>query len=205
MTYLTRQPLKGVYALGALGFELVRTPLYLVKYLISSGRQHPTWTFRQAIVVRIFFSALFHVATLQIQTPLPLTPNEEKERFVVIKPAKDDAYRGPLRSNPDVVPAEIGATWYPAPLTTGSDIKNVKVVLLTHGGAFVAGKLGESRFEEILLTLAQETEERKPAVTWRKNSWNIRPLHTYSRHNIDSPRSPPRRRRTLFLHHLKTP
>ena len=60
---------------------------------------------------------------------------------MVIKPAKDDAYKGPLRSNKDVVPVEIGATWYPAPLTTGSDTSNIKVILLTHGGAFVVGKI----------------------------------------------------------------
>jgi acetyl esterase/lipase len=138
MVDLTQHPLKGVYALGALGFELVRFPLYIVKFLVF-GRQHPSWTFRQALTVHAFFSGLWHVATVQVKTPLPLTPDREKERFVVIKPAKNESYKGPLRSNKDVVPVEIGATWYPAPLGTGSDKGRIKVVLHIHGGAFVTG------------------------------------------------------------------
>ncbi|CAE7212380.1 hypothetical protein P3342_012371 [Pyrenophora teres f. teres] len=139
MTYLTRQPIKGVYVLGALLFELARTPFYILKYCIASCRPHPTWTLRQAIAVRIVSSALYHFGTVQVETPLLLTPNREKERFVVIKPAKDDAYKGPMRSNKNVVPVEIGATWYPAPLTSGSDTSHVRVVLHIHGGAFVVG------------------------------------------------------------------
>jgi acetyl esterase/lipase len=138
MVDLTQHPLKGVYALGALGFELVRFPLYIVKFLVF-GRQHPSWTFRQALTVHAFFSGLWHVAKVQVKTPLPLTPDQEKERFVVIKPAKNESYKGPLRSNKDVVPVEIGATWYPAPLGTGSDKARIKVVLHLHGGAFVTG------------------------------------------------------------------
>jgi acetyl esterase/lipase len=139
MALFTTQPFKGMYALGAFGFELARFPIFLVKYLTSYGRQHATWTFRQAISVRILSSALYHVATVQVHTPLPLTPDQEKERFVLIQPAKDGLYKGPLRSSEDVVPVEIGATWYPAPLTAGSDKSNVKVILHIHGGAFVTG------------------------------------------------------------------
>ncbi|KAI4954615.1 hypothetical protein J4E86_005925 [Alternaria arbusti] len=137
MVDLTQHPVKAVYGLGALGFELVRFPIILIKFLVL-GRQHPSWTLRQAITVHAFFSGLWHVSKVQVATPLPLTPEQEKERFVVIKPAKNDAYKGPLRSNKDVVPVEIGGTWFPAPLTTGSD-KNTKVVLHIHGGAFVTG------------------------------------------------------------------
>ncbi|KAL1801261.1 hypothetical protein ACET3X_001603 [Alternaria dauci] len=138
MVDLTQHPVKGVYVLAALGFELVRFPLFLAKFLVF-GRQHPTWTFRQAISVHVLFSAIWHVASVQVKTPLPLIPDAEKERFVVIKPAKDDVYKGPLRSNKNVVPAEIGATWFPAPLTAGSDKSNVRVILHIHGGAFVTG------------------------------------------------------------------
>ncbi|KAL6172787.1 hypothetical protein ACJQWK_01934 [Exserohilum turcicum] len=132
-------PWKGIYALGAVGFELLRFPYFVVAYLVASRRQNPTWSFRQAIGVRFLASALWHVATLQLQEPLPLTPGAEKERFVLVKPGKDEAYKGPLRNSKDVVPAEIGGTWYPAPLTPGSDKSNVKVILHTHGGAFVHG------------------------------------------------------------------
>ncbi|KAF1831643.1 alpha/beta-hydrolase [Decorospora gaudefroyi] len=141
MAMFTTQPSKAIYTLGALSFELARLPLFAVKYLSSHGRQHASWTFRQAIAVRVLFSALYHLATVQVHTPLPLTPGREKERFVRIKPAASEHYQGPLRSNKDVVPTEIGATWYPAPLTaTGSDDKrNIKVLLHVHGGAFAIG------------------------------------------------------------------
>tara|TARA_R110002003_G_scaffold3_22_gene120 strand:- start:9794 stop:10921 length:1128 start_codon:yes stop_codon:yes gene_type:complete len=137
MALLTYHPFKGVYALAALGFELVRLPIFLVKYLTSYGRQHPEWSFRQALTVRIFFSFVYHAANVQMGTPLPLTAGKEKERWTTFKPAKDEMYKGPLRSNPDVKPVEIGGTWYPAPLTQGSDKSNIRVILHIHGGAYV--------------------------------------------------------------------
>lgn len=137
MTPITYQPFKGLYALAALGFELSRLPIFLAKYLTSYGRQHPEWTFRQALGVRIFFSVVYHLAVTQTGTALPLTPGSEKERWVTMKPAKDEMYKGPLRSNSDVKPVEIGGTWYPAPLTSGSDKSNIRVIFHIHGGAFV--------------------------------------------------------------------
>jgi acetyl esterase/lipase len=139
MAILTYQPFKGIYVLAALSFELARLPLFLIKYFLSYGRQHPEWTFRQALVTRIFFSVINHVANVQVGRALPLTPGKEKERWITIKPAQENLYKGPLRSNPDVQPTEIGATWYPAPLTSGSDTSNIRVILHIHGGAFVTG------------------------------------------------------------------
>ncbi|KAF2029827.1 alpha/beta-hydrolase [Setomelanomma holmii] len=137
MAILTYHPFKAAYALAAIGFELARLPFFLVKYLTSYGRQHPEWTFRQALTVRVFFSFVYHVSTVQVPTPLPLTAGKEKERWVTFKPAKDEYYKGPLRSNPDVKPVEIGGTWYPAPLTPTSDKSNIRVILHIHGGAYV--------------------------------------------------------------------
>jgi acetyl esterase/lipase len=137
MAIVLSQPFKGLYVLAALGFELARFPIFLAKYLHSYGRQHPAWNFRQAIGVRIFFSLIYHVAMAKAATDLPLTPGKEKERWITYEPAEDQMYKGPLRSNPDVKPAKIGATWYPAPLTQGSDKSNIQVILHIHGGAFV--------------------------------------------------------------------
>jgi acetyl esterase/lipase len=139
MAVLASQPFKGIYALFALTFELARLPLFLVKYLTSSGRPHPKWTFRQAITVRLLASGLYHFATTHAKTALPLSAGKESERWITMKPAKEDKYKGPLRSNADVKPEEIGATWYPAPLTAKSDKSNIKVILHIHGGAFVIG------------------------------------------------------------------
>jgi acetyl esterase/lipase len=137
MAILTSQPFKGVYVLAALGFELACLPFFLAKHLVS--RQHPEWTFRQALLVRIFYSLVYHIANVQHGPALPLAPGKEKERWITIKPAKDNMYKGPLRSNADISPVEIGATWYPAPLTTDSDKSNIRVILHIHGGAFVTG------------------------------------------------------------------
>lgn len=139
MGIFTYQPFKGIYALGAIGFELGRFPIWLVKYLTAYGRQNPEWSFRQALSVRIFFSVIQHLATIQVKTPLPLTPGKEKERFVVIKSAATSYYKGPLAPNEDVKPTDIGASWYPAPLTTSSDTGSLTVILHLHGGAFVVG------------------------------------------------------------------
>lgn len=139
MALLTYQPFKALYVLSALTFEVARMPLWLVKYFFSYGRQHPEWTFGQALGVRIFFSFVYHAARVQVATPLPLLPNKEKERFVLIEPAADKLYVGPLRSNADVKPVKIGGTWYPAPLSKDSDKSKLLVILHIHGGAFIIG------------------------------------------------------------------
>ncbi|KAF1936687.1 alpha/beta-hydrolase [Clathrospora elynae] len=139
MAIFAQQPAKGIYVLGALGFELVRFPLIFVKCLVGYGRQHPTWNLRQALAVRAVFSFIYHMSVVQLSTPLPLAPGAEKERYVSIKPANEDAYKGPLRGNADVKPVEIGATWYPAPLSAASDRSNIRVILHVHGGGFVVG------------------------------------------------------------------
>ncbi|KAJ4371908.1 hypothetical protein N0V86_008462 [Didymella sp. IMI 355093] len=139
MALLHYQPFKGAYLLAALGFELLRLPLFIVKFLTIYGRQHPQWTFRQALTTRLIFAIVYHTANVQTKTLTPLTPGAEKERFVRIKPAGGDQYKGPLRINSDIQPVEIGATWYPAPLSASADKEGLKVVLHIHGGAFVSG------------------------------------------------------------------
>lgn len=136
---LNYQPFKGIYILSAVGFELARLPLWIVKYVTTYGRQNPAYTFRQAFCVRVFWSFVYHIANIQVHTTLPLAQGSEKERFVVIKPAPKSYYKGPLNSNEDVVPVDIGASWYPAPLTESSNSSSLTVVLHLHGGAFVTG------------------------------------------------------------------
>jgi acetyl esterase/lipase len=84
------------------------------------------------------FSAVYHLSAVQNKTPLPLTPQKEKERFIVLQPASETYYKGPLLSE-DVKPGDVGATWYPAPLSANSDLTSATVVLHIHGGAFVVG------------------------------------------------------------------
>lgn len=144
MNILTYHPFKGAYALAALGFELLRLPIWLIKYITPYGRQHKTWTFRQALSIRLFSSAVYHIARLQLKTPLPLAPGKEAERFVVIPSADGKFYTGPLAPNEYVKPEKVGSSWYPAPLTPSSDTRKLTVVLHLHGGAYV---LGDGRTE----------------------------------------------------------
>lgn len=141
---VTHQPFKALYALYALTFSLLRLPLWLLKFLIPTLRQHPKWSFRQALSVRLITTAVHHFAVLQLETPTPLTPGKEKERFVVVQPAEEGMYVGPMRRDPDVCEGEVGGTWYPAPLTpegvlAGKGDGRVSVVLHLHGGAYVIG------------------------------------------------------------------
>lgn len=89
--------------------------------------------------MHILYLAVYYIAKVQMRTPTPLKPGAEKERFVTFKPAKEGFYKGPLSSNEDVKPVEIGGTWYPAPLSATSDKSNIKVIYHVHGGAFVMG------------------------------------------------------------------
>jgi len=139
MAILAQQPAKGLYLLGALAFEATRFPIYLVRYLLRYGRQHPEWTLRQSLLTHVAAAVIRHLATIQHRTPLPLQAGAEGERFTTIKPAAATAYTGPLRGNADVAPVEIGATWYPAALHAGSTTADVCVLLHIHGGAYVMG------------------------------------------------------------------
>lgn len=139
MAILTQQPGKGLYLLGALAFETARFPLHLLRSLFRHGRQHPEWTLRQSLSTHVAAAVVRHVAVTQHPTPLPLQAGTEADRFTTIPPADATAYTGPLRGNANVVPVEIGATWYPEALHAGSAADNVCVVLHMHGGAFVAG------------------------------------------------------------------
>jgi acetyl esterase/lipase len=136
---LTRQPIKGLYVLFALTVELARLPLWLLKYIHPYGRQHPQWTFRQALGVRVFHALLHHLARMRVKTPLRLSPGAEKERFIVIEPPRSELFVGPLKGDANVKPIAIGASWYPAPLTKSSDTSSLTVILHLHGGAFVLG------------------------------------------------------------------
>jgi acetyl esterase/lipase len=117
----------------------MRLPLWLLKYSTPLGRQHKQWSFRQAFSIRLFFSAVYHIANVQLKTALPLTPGKEKERFIVIDAAASKYYKGPLAPTSTVKPIQIGGSWYPAPLTPSSETSSLTVVLHLHGGAFVLG------------------------------------------------------------------
>lgn len=125
-----------IYALAAFSFELIRVPWWLLKYIPNSGRQNKDWTYAQALTVRLLSSFVDHVAVVRPRTNLSLEPGAEKERFLVIDPVPSKFCTGPMSSNRSVQPSRIGATWYPAALSS-SDVCRATVVLHIHGGAYV--------------------------------------------------------------------
>jgi acetyl esterase/lipase len=139
MALTTLHAVKYIYIFAAIAFESICLPFFIVKYSFSYGRQHSRWTLRQAITVRSLYRAVYHMGNVRITPALSLKPGSEKDRFVIMSPSSGDLYTGPLRSNKDVEPTDIGGTWYPSSLGQQSDRKDVKVILHLHGGAFVMG------------------------------------------------------------------
>ncbi|MCJ1305482.1 hypothetical protein MMC08_008296 [Hypocenomyce scalaris] len=131
----TRQPGKSLYILIAVAISVARLPLWLIYYIPSTLRQHPKWTFRQAFMVQILKTLIYHFSIIEMHTPLSLKPGVEQERFVVVHPTKPERYVDVLE-NGRVKPEKIGGTWYPSPYKIGNQ---QDVVLHFHGGAYVIG------------------------------------------------------------------
>lgn len=160
---LTRQPFKTAYALWALWFEAaIRLPLSALLYLLlpSLTRPEPRWTWRQAIGVRLLRAIVQHSAAVEVHVPLSLAPGPEGSRFVVMEPAGDAIYRGPLVDEDGTTkPAKIGGTWYAERYQSGSssgeDDNNKAIVLHFHGGAFVLGDGREKDCGHLARTMLQ--------------------------------------------------
>lgn len=79
MGLLTSQPGKALWTLFAVAFTAARLPLWIVYYISPSLRQHPHWSFTQALRVKIVSVFLWHASVVQVKTPLSLAPGAEKE------------------------------------------------------------------------------------------------------------------------------
>ena len=131
----TRQPWKALYALIASALFAARLPFWLIYYIPSALRQHPKWTFRQALSVHLLKTISYHCSLIEIRTPLSLKPGPDKERFVIVHPSKPDRYVDILNDS-KTKPEKLGGTWYPAAYEAGDQ---QDVVLHFHGGAYVVG------------------------------------------------------------------
>lgn len=132
-----RQPLKAAWIASIIILFPIGFALLLLYYLPKRGRPHPQWTYHQAIgnaILRGFFS---FASIVEYRTPSSLEPGPEKERFVVMNPAKPASYSG-LAKDKSVKPAIIGGVWYPK-FYQEADENTKLVVLHLHGGAFVLG------------------------------------------------------------------
>lgn len=136
---LTSQPGKGLWTLFALALNTARFPLWMLWYLPPFLRQHPTWSYRQAIMVQIVKTFLWNASMVEIKTPLALLPGAEKEKWAVAKVAPPNTYTGPARIDGTLKPEDCGGTWYPTPNPLGGVYRPKLVILHFHGGAYVIG------------------------------------------------------------------
>ncbi|KAK7185754.1 alpha/beta hydrolase fold-3 domain-containing protein [Paraphaeosphaeria sporulosa] len=137
---LATQPFKTLYVVAALLVNLAKLPFWIAKYTLV--RQHPAWSFRQALALRMTRAFISVVSVVRMRTPLPLTPGKEGARFAVIAHRAEDAgkFKGPMLANAQTVqPGDVGATWYPARLEAGGVAADTRVLVHIHGGAYVVG------------------------------------------------------------------
>jgi len=128
----TRAPLKQIWLIGALAFNLIRIPFLFLYYLPVSTRPVASWTYEQAIRVRLFKAAVYNLAFTELSPALSLEPGKEGDRFVCMKPAAKELYQiEPLGVDDSVKPLVVGGTWYPRRPTTNEEVK--LVVLHFHG------------------------------------------------------------------------
>ncbi|KAH8820772.1 Alpha/Beta hydrolase protein [Xylogone sp. PMI_703] len=132
---ITVQPFKTLYMLVSLVFIGVRVPFWTLYFIPSFLRQHPGWSYRQALMVRIVRSFLLMVASVEQGTKIPLS-GDASQGWVVIQPARSDAYTGVMTLDKQTRPDVIGGTWYPKTL---EKYDGGEIVLHIHGGGFVVG------------------------------------------------------------------
>jgi acetyl esterase/lipase len=97
---------------------------------------------------------IYHVSLTETPSRLYLKPGAEKERFIMIQPAKEELYKGVANSRL-ICPEPVGGTWFPSPFEAEPDgFANIDVILHLHGGAFVVGdgRTDYSGFQAGLLT-----------------------------------------------------
>ena len=136
---ITQQPFKGLWVLAAILLTVSKLPYWLLRYLPRQLRQHPQWTYRQALMNEIARAILYHNSVIEIRTPIRL---DENERFVQISPSKKPIYHK-LLQQPNVRPTTTGGTWYSSAYKAGDEDP---VILHFHGGAYV---LGEGRPSDV--------------------------------------------------------
>ena len=131
--FVTKQPGKALWTVAAAIVTALRLPFWLVRFIPSRFRQHPQWTYHQAIMNELIRKFLYHSTYVEMYTPIRL---DEKDGFVKINPSPNHIYHG-LLDHPEVQPTVTGGTWYPSPYKRGDE---QIVVLHFHGGAYVTSE-----------------------------------------------------------------
>ncbi|KAL8721437.1 MAG: hypothetical protein Q9225_001882 [Loekoesia sp. 1 TL-2023] len=132
-----RQPGKAVWTTLFILSGPLRL-IYLLLYFVPNRfRQHPQWTYRQAVgnaLLKLWFS---FASTVEYRTTKSLEPGTEKERFVVMDPKQPESCSG-VASDKMIKPISVDGMWYPRLYNPDVDGSRV-IVLHFHGGAYVLG------------------------------------------------------------------
>jgi acetyl esterase/lipase len=141
---ITYQPIKSIFLLFSVALITARIPFWIVYFVPSFLRQHPEWTYKQALAVRVLKGWLNSISLAEHGPSTPLRGKVSKG-WVVIQPAKSNVYTGVVIQDKEIKPEPIGGTWYPKTL---EKYNGGEIVLHTHGGAFVVGdgRPGDSGF-----------------------------------------------------------
>lgn len=136
-SWRTRQPGFTIWIAIALIRGMLQALFYSVLYIPRSMRQNRKWTYRQAFMTRLFERA-FHVVTeLGFSQSLSLEPEGLGDRWVLLDPAPDSAYYGPLK-NEVIKPERIGGTWYPELPSKESLLEDRSLIVLSfHSGSLL--------------------------------------------------------------------
>ncbi|KAL5327982.1 hypothetical protein ACEPPN_005688 [Leptodophora sp. 'Broadleaf-Isolate-01'] len=135
-SFLTRQPGKGILVTLFFVAFPPRLVLMALYFLPKPLRQHPKYTFHQAVGVALFKMLWNFASQIEWAPPKSLEPGKDKT-FLAIDSAEGRLYRDVL-DDPIIRPARMGAIWYPRTYDPATD-KDKNVVLHFHGGAYVLG------------------------------------------------------------------
>lgn len=136
-SFRAKQPGKTIWTILCILFGSFRLTFLLLYFIPSRLRQHRQWSYRQALGTAVLKSWFSFASTVEYRTSHSLEPGAEKERFVVMNPAKPELY-SEILSDKMIKPAPVGGMWYPTLHDPKLD-KDKWVVLHFHGGAFVLG------------------------------------------------------------------
>lgn len=133
----THHPGKGIFTILFIAVLPLRIAFSLLYYGPIFLREHPQWTYHQAVGRALFKMLWAYASAIEFRMSKSLEPGADKQRFIVMEPAEADAYRDILH-HAAVRPAKIGGMWYPKLYSPAEDAKKM-IILHFHGGGYVLG------------------------------------------------------------------
>lgn len=132
---VTKQPVKAIWTVGAMINTTALLPFWLIYFIPSYLRQHPKWTYKQAILNKLVRTIVYHSAKVEIHTSIQY---DENYGFLKINPSIDHQIYTGLLQDPEIQPKTTGGCWFPTPYNAEDEAQTV--VLHFHGGTYVTGQ-----------------------------------------------------------------